>query len=86
MEIEYVVFKKGPLKVAATFFTEQEALMYTLAISEQENKGFFVAQIIAQTEGSSMANWKLFKRDGSQIVIQQSFKQREFCSLEEMKK
>ena len=54
--------------------------MYTLAISEQENKGFSVAKIIAQTEGSSMANWKLFKRDGSQIVIQQSFKQREFCS------
>lgn len=30
-KIEYVVFKKDPLKVAATFFTEQEALMYTLA-------------------------------------------------------
>lgn len=76
-KIEYVVFKKDPLKVAATFFTEQEALMYTLAISEQENKGFSVAKIIAQTEGSIMAGWKLFKRDGSQIVIQQSFKQSE---------
>lgn len=82
LEVQYLIIENKTLEVEGTCFTEKEALMRTLALSERENKRYFVARIIAETEKQHLTDWKLFKWAGNEISIKQTLGKSEFVPRE----
>lgn len=82
LEVQYLIVENKTLKVEGTYFTEEEALIRCLALSERENKRYSVARIIAETECYNFTDWKLFKWAGSEISIKQIFEKSEFVPRE----
>lgn len=80
--VQYLIFENKTLEVEGTYFTEEEALIRCLALSERENKKYSVARIIAETEKQNWTDWKLFKLAGSVISIRQTFEKSEFVPRE----
>lgn len=56
LKVQYLIVENKTREVAGTCFTEEEALIKTLALSEQENKSYSVAQIIASAEQYNIAD------------------------------
>ncbi len=78
----YLIIENKTGVVKETRFLEEEAFLAAIDMAEAENKYYSVARIIAETDKENF-EWKLYKRNGTEITIKQSFKRSEFVPPEE---